>query len=116
MAEAFANLTGFHCIVYYIVIYDNDIQQHVCHVKQFLQRCAEKEIALNLNGCKFCQTTVTFAGFQLSAEGYQIDHSITDTLSQFPKPTNRTDLCSFFGLVNQVFSSTSMIASLLAPL
>jgi len=95
MAGAFADLTGFCRIVDDIVIYGNDIQQHVCHVKQFLQWCADKQIALNLDKYKFCQTTITFAGFQLSAEGYQIDHSITDAISQFPKPTNRTDLHSF---------------------
>jgi len=116
MAEAFADLTGFRRIVDDIVIYDSDLQQHVTHVKQFLQRCADKHIALNLGKCKFCQTEVTFAGFRLSAQGYQVDDSITEAISKFPKPTNRTDLRSFFGLVNQLSSSSSAVASLLTPL
>ena len=116
MAEAFADFTGFHRIVDDIVIYDNDLQQHISHVKQFLQRCADKHISLNLDKCKFCQTEVTFAGFRLSAKGYQVDTSITDAISKFPKPTNRTELRSFFGLVNQLSSSTPMVATLLTPL
>ena len=119
MAEAFTGLTGFRHIVDDIVddivIYDSDPQQHTTHVMQFLQCCADKHIALNSDKCKFCQTEVTFAGFRLSAQGYQVDHSITDTISKFPKPSNRTDLHSFFGLVNQLSSSTSDIASLLTP-
>ena len=116
MAEAFTGLIGFRRIVDDIVIYDSDPQQHTAHVMQFLQRCADKHIALNLDKCKFCQTEVTFAGFRLSAQGYQVDHSITDAISKFPKPSNRMDLRSFFGLVNQLSSSTSEIASLLTPL
>ena len=116
MAEAFTGLTGFRRVVDDIIIYDCDEQQHTAHVQQFLQRCAEKHIALNLDKCKFSQSKVTFAGFTLSAQGYQIDQSITDAISQFPTPKNRTDLRSLFGLVNQLSSSTSAIAPLLTPL
>ena len=73
-------------------------------------------VALNLDKCKFSQSKVTFAGFTLSAQRYQIDQSITDAISQFPIPKNRTDLWSFFGLVNQLSSSTSAVAPLLIPL
>ena len=38
MAEALEGLTGYRRIVDDIVIYDKDPQQHVMHVKQFLQR------------------------------------------------------------------------------
>ena len=86
MAEAFTGLTGFRRVVDDIIIYDCDEQQHTAHVRQFLQRCAEKHIALNLDKCKFSQSKVTFAGFTLSAQGYQIDQSITDAISQFPTP------------------------------
>ena len=51
-------------------------------------------------------------GFQLSAEGYRVD-SITEAITKFPIPTSRTDLCSFFGLANQLASSMDKIAELL---
>ena len=53
-----------------------------------------------------------FAGFILSADGYRTDPAITDAIEQFPTPTNRTDLRSFFGLL----AFTDTIAPLLAPL
>ena len=62
------------------------------------------------------QTIVTFAGFQLSAEGYQIDQTIREAISTYQTPTNRTDLHSFFGLVNQLATSTNFVAALVAPL
>ena len=116
MAEAFVGLTGFRRVVDDIIIYDDNELEHAAHVKQFLQRCVDKQIALNPEKCKFSQTKVTFAGFTVSAEGYQVDHSITDAITEFPTPSNRTDLRSFFGLVNQLSSSTNAIASLLTPL
>jgi len=116
MAEAFVGLTGFRRVVVDIIIYDDNELQHATHVRLFLQRCVEKRIALNPDKRKFSQTKVTFAGFTLSADGYQVDHSITDAITQFPAPTNRTALRSFFGLVNQLSSSTNAIASLLTPL
>ena len=73
MAEALAGLSGYRRIVDDIVIYDQDIAEHANHVRVFLQRCADMNITLNMEKCKFCQTKVTFAGFRLSADGYQID-------------------------------------------
>ena len=57
-----------------------------------------------------------FAGFQLSSDGYCIDPSITKVLAQFPTPANHSDLRFFFGLVNQLSSSTDTEAHLLLPL
>ena len=116
MAEAFAGLSGFRCIVDDIIIYNSDATQHAAVVRTFLQRCADKQIALNIEKCHFFQSTVTFAGFQLSSNGYQVDKSINDTIASFPTPNNCTDLRSFFGLANQLSASTNTISSLLAPL
>ena len=116
MAEAFTGLSGFRRVVDDIVIYDSNVEGHVAHVKQFLQRCTDKNIALNIDKCKFFQTQVTFAGFQLSTHGYQIDESITEAISKYPTPTSRTDFRSFIGLVNQLSNSTNTVATLLAPL
>ena len=92
MAEAFTGLTGFRRVVDDITIYDSDEHQHAIHVQQFLQRCADKHIALNLEKCKFNWTEVAFAGFISSAQSYKVDHSIIDAISQFPIPTNCTYL------------------------
>ena len=109
-------LTDFRRVVNDIIIYDDNELKHAIHVKQFLQCCADKHIALNPEMCKFSQNKVTFAGFTLSADGYQVDHFITKAITKFPTPTNRTDLRSFFGLVNQLSFSTNTIAPLLTPL
>ena len=117
MAEAFRRgLSGFRRIVDDFVIYDSNAGEHKHHVKQFLQRCADFNISLNIEKCQFFQQQVTFAGFQLSAEGYQVDPSITTAITNYPTPTNRSELRSLLGLVNQLSSSTNTLATLLDPI
>ena len=115
MTEAFNGLSGFRRIVDDFVIYDSNIADHLTHVEQFLQRCAENNIALNMEKCQFFKSEVTFAGFQLSSRGYKVDPSITEAITRYPIPANRTDLRSFMGLVNQLSTSTHTLASLLTP-
>ena len=116
MAEAFDGLSGFRRVVDDIVIYDKDEASHINHVRQFLQRCQERHITLNKEKCRFSCRQVTFAGLKLSSEGYQIDSTITEAITEFPTPSSRTDLQSFFGLTNQLSTSTDKTATLLEPL
>ena len=115
MYEAFEGLSGFRRIVDDIVIYDSDVTQHASLSENFYKDVLRK-ITLNLDKYKFCESSVTYSGFQLSATGYQVDHTIIDAISKFPTPTNRTDLQSFFGLDNQLSASTNTISTLLTPL
>ena len=112
--EAFAGLLGFGQIVDDILIYDSDTHQHTQHVWQFLQRCTEKQITLNIAKWEFAQPTISFAGFNLPSEGYHINPAITHTIANFPTPANHTDLRSFIGLLNQLSASTVAVARLLA--
>jgi len=66
MAQDFAGLSRFHQIVDDIVIYDSDTTQHTQHVRAFLQRCEDKQIALNLDKCHFFRITSL-----LQASSYQ---------------------------------------------
>ncbi len=98
------------------VVYTKDKEDHIALVRQFLQRCEDKGISLNRDKFQFCQTEITFAGLILSQGGYQISKHITKAIKDFPTPSGRTDLRSFFGLVNQLSGSTNAIAQALAPL
>ena len=58
--SSLAGLSGYRRIVDDIVIYDQDITKHADHVRVFLQRCADMNITLNMEKCKFRQTEVSF--------------------------------------------------------
>ena len=116
MDEALAGMKDFRKIVDDVVIFDQNEQEHVEHVRQILQCCQEKNISLNREKFRFLQSEVPFAGFKLTPEGYSINSDITAAISNFPTPDSRTDLRSFFRLTNQLASSTSQISKILAPL
>ena len=109
-------LQRYRRIVDDVVIFDKDEAQHASHVREFLQRCLEKKITLNTEKWAYARTKVSFAGYLISHNGYSMENSITSAISNFPTPTNRTNLRSFFGLVNQLSSSTPTVMSLLSPL
>ena len=116
MDEAFVGLGDFCKIVDDVVTFDSDRKNHVEHVRQMLRRCEEQHISLNHDKFQFCQPEAHFAGFTLTPQGYSISNDIVDAIALFPIPSSRTDLRSFFGLVNQLASSTKDIAEVLAPL
>ena len=96
-----------------VVIFDKD---EVRHIRQFIQRYKDRNIALNKDKWKYCQNKVTFAGFLLSSEGYQVDAVIMEAISEFLTPSDYTELRSFCGLVNQLASGTNRFAELLSPM
>ena len=65
---------------------------------------------------QLARQTVKFAGFIVSQEGYRPDPLLTKALSEFPTPSNISELRGFVGLVNQVASFVDDVAGLLAPL
>ena len=115
MDEALRGLSGYRRVIDNIVMYDSDVVQHGSHVRQFLHQCADYRITLNINKFKYAQPEVQFAGFVLSAEGYSVDPAITNAIQQFPTPSNRINLRSFFGLANQLSSSTVVVSPPTSP-
>ena len=116
MAEAFKDLPGYRRIVDDVVIYSDTVTSHADHVRKFLQKCAGRKISLNPEKFEYDQEQVKFAGFILSKKGYQIDPEIVRAIAEFPSPSDRTELRSFCGLVNQLTSFTDKLSTILEPL
>ena len=116
MDEAFEGLNNYRRIVDDIVIFDENVNDHIARVRKFLHRCAELGISINKDKFNFLKTSVTFAGYELSNQGYKIDKSLLKAINDFPLPTCITDLRSFFGLANQLSQNTDKISQCLLPL
>ena len=99
-----------------IVISDKDEVINVEHVRQFIQQCKDRKIALNKGKWKYFQRKVTSAGCLLSPEVYQVDANITEATSKFPSPGIHIELHFYCGLVNQLTSGTNIIVELMSPL
>ena len=84
--------------------------------KLLLSTCREHRITLGREKFKFAVNQVEFAGYIVSDKGISADPNKLKAIADFPRPTNITELRSFFGLVNQLGEFSTEIASKTVPL
>ena len=90
------------CLVDDVIIYGRTREQFLQRVRLFLQRCRQHGVSLNRAKVQFMQSSVKFAGFIVSPNGYRPDPALTAAIRNFPAPAEISGLRSFFGLVNQI--------------
>ena len=99
-----------------ILLYDEDLTQHLERVYAVLSRCRAHGITLNKDKFVVAAPSVRFCGFHLSQAGIAADDEKVKAIRDFPTPSNITDLRSFMGLVNQLSEFTPDIATAAADL
>ncbi|MDZ7612307.1 MAG: RNase H-like domain-containing protein [Flavobacteriaceae bacterium] len=88
------------CLVYLddIVVFSSDLDQHLERLQQVLQRLADAGLKLKPNKCKFMKAAVDFLGHVVSADGISVDPGKISAVSDWPVPTNLTELRSYLGI------------------
>ena len=113
---AFANIGNLTKVVDDCLVHDSTFPDHVAHVRSVLE-CARKHgITFSAKKFIFGAHTVPFCGYTVSADGWTLDACKTTAIRDFPVPQNRTDLHSFFGLVNQCSAFLESLSELCLPL
>ncbi|XP_065193134.1 uncharacterized protein LOC135824328 [Sycon ciliatum] len=113
---AFAHISQFQKVVDDCLVYDNDLNTHRSHVRDVLLCARENGITLSAKKFVFGMPAVEFCGYRISADGWTVDDAKVKAISQFPAPSNRTDLRSFMGLINQCGEFTPHLSEHAAPL
>ena len=67
-----------------------------------LSRCRKYRITLNKDKFVPAVPSVSFCGYNLSAQSFAADEDRVSAIRDFLTPANLTDLCSFMGLVTQL--------------
>ena len=99
-----------------VIMWDNDdgLSDHWWQVIDYLILVGSNGIILNPKKFQFCQREVEFAGFSITKDDVKPLPKYLDGIRNFPRPTNISDVRSFFGLVNQV-SHYARLIDLMAP-
>jgi hypothetical protein len=71
-------------------------------VRAVLTAARNAGITLSPKKFKFARQTVQWAGYQIQQGGIAVDPEKLKAISEFPRPTNITELRSFMGLVEQL--------------
>ncbi len=81
-----------------IVIFSTTIEEHIDHVRDVLQRITQAGLTLHPTKHQICTTTFHFLGHVISPGGCNPDPKKIESVKEFPRPQNITDIQRFMGL------------------
>ncbi|XP_076033075.1 uncharacterized protein LOC143020530 [Oratosquilla oratoria] len=109
--EAIAGIPNLAKVVDDNIIWDSDYGTHLRRISEVLNRCRTHGISLNADKMTLAAPSVNFCGFTVSQDCVAIDSEKINAITEFPTPSNITDLRSFIGLVNQLGEFTSNVST-----
>ena len=81
-----------------ILIYSQDWETHLLHLKQVLQMLSQHSFIANKKKCKFGQLQVEYLGHIISGLGVKVDPAKVRSILEWPIPTSVKGVRGFLGL------------------
>lgn len=82
-----------------ILVSGSTEEEHDENLKHVMARLENHNVKLNTSKCCFKKQSVTFLGFKLTADGWEIENEKVNAIQNFRKPTSCQEVKSFLGLV-----------------
>lgn len=92
------DIRGVKCISDDIVVYSKDVEEHKKILEKLFNRLKENGFKVNGDKCLIGQSSISFFGIVLSANGIKPDPKKVECLSNANPPQNVSELKSFLGL------------------
>ena len=102
MNDIFHDLTDNFVVVYLddILIYSNNEQEHVGHVREVLQHLRANDLHAKPEKCSFHVDSVEYLGVIVSPDGITMDPAKVQAVLDWPTPQSIKELQSFLGFAN----------------
>ena len=113
--DALKDIDFIQKIVDDIIVFAPTKTELLKRVRIVLEKCRDAQITISKRKFKIGQR-VKFAGHIISNEGCQPDPSKLKAISEFPAPTNVSEMRAFLGLANQLGSFVPDLAHTTEPL
>ncbi|XP_021725095.1 uncharacterized protein LOC110692405 [Chenopodium quinoa] len=99
-----------------IVVYSDNLQDHVDHLRQVFQVLRENKLYVKQEKCSFGQEVVSFFGHHIKAEKIMMEHDKVQAIREWEEPKNVSELRSFLGLSNYYRRFNMSYSARAAPL
>ena len=99
-----------------IIIFSQDLESHVKHVKAVLDRLREYNLFAKLEKCRFHQSSVDFVGYIISKDGVSVNPANNESVETWPTPKSVKEVQSFLGFLNFFRRFIPNFSSLALPL
>jgi hypothetical protein len=98
---ALRHLIGKICHVYLddIIIWSQDVDEHVRNIRQVLQALKDARMYVNPKKTKLFQHEVVFLGHRISERGIEADYSKINKILDWPVPKSAKEMRAFLGVV-----------------
>ena len=107
---------GTACYIDDIIVTGKTPEEHLQHLEEVLKRLLSHGVRVNRSKCRFLQSSVSFLGHRIDAEGIHPLEEKLAAIIQAPAPQNVQELRSFLGLINYYGKFIPNAATILAPL
>lgn len=118
MDNSFKDLHKF-CMVYVddILVYSDNYNDHIKHLKIVLERCLEKGIVLSKKKAELCKKEINYLGLIISHGNIKMQNHVLENIQKFPdKIESKVQLQRFLGCLTYAESYISRLAELRKPL
>ena len=117
MRELVRGMEGF--VFFYLddfIIFSQSVEQHVDHVGELFRRLEAFGMVIQVEKCSFCETSVTFLGYEISHEGFLPLADNLAAIREMAPPQNVQELRRFLGMINYYHNFIPQLAAILQPL
>ena len=116
MDSILQGIEGVTCYIEDIIVTGKTTDEHLEHLEEVLQRLLNHSVRAKRTKCRFLQSSVTFLGHRVDADGIHTTEDKLQAIVQAPAPKNIQELRSSLGLINYYGKFIPNAATILHPL
>ena len=100
MMDSILRGTGSFAGVYLddIVIYSEDWESHLNHLKEVLHRLSEANLTIKMKKCVFAAQDCVYLGYKIGCGGVKLEENKIRAVNEMPRPKTKKDIRTFLGM------------------
>jgi hypothetical protein len=96
--KVIAGMEGVSAYIDDVVLCSNNFEEHVCLIKEFLERLSAAGLTVNLVKSDFCKATVVYLGYVVGQGKVRTVDSKVQAITAYPVPKSKKELMRFLGM------------------